>query len=296
MIYTLGCSFTKWHWPTWSDWLVAYSDQSVTNLAYPGHTNQQIYYQLLSLTDAIGPDDTVYIAWGHSHRVSCWYDREWIDQHDVLGFFPNTQGKLWHGHESYQGLWKCHPDYQPSVTEMIVNNWDIIFKTQLLLNQIGCTYRMMFVQNPWMDTREQHIPEYQSSWDRKDIISPEDIDRARCLMKIAPVSQMLKSIDWQKFVMESVDPTDPVSYTGIWDFMLSRKEYVVLAHDTDNHPNALVHHDWAISILNTEPVLRDQAVRIATAALDMKIPEWTAENCIIGATATLNQWPITVDC
>mgnify|MGYP003624740951 FL=1 len=42
MIYTYGCSFTKWRWSTWSDWLEKYTEQTVTNFAWPGNFNQLI--------------------------------------------------------------------------------------------------------------------------------------------------------------------------------------------------------------------------------------------------------------
>ena len=290
MIYTFGCSFTKWYWPTWSDWLEAYSGQSIQNLAYPGHTNEHIYYQLLTQGNTLTANDTVYIAWGANHRASEWYDREWIDQKDVLGFFPDTQGQLWHSGNSYQGLWKCHPEYQPSITEMIINNWDIIFKTQLLLNSIGCNYRMMFCQNPWMDTREQHVPAYRPSWDGKGRISTVEIERARSIMTLAPVTQLLELIDWSKILNQPTDRSDPATYTGIWDFMLSCKEYVVLNHDTDSHPNTLVHHDWIVKMLDFEPKLQDHAYSIANQAKSMEIPVWTAEACVAGATTSLNRW------
>lgn len=293
MIYTLGCSFTKWYWPTWSDWLAAYSDEQVTNWAYPGHTNQVIYYTLLERMSQLTANDTVYIMWTGNNRCCEWYDQTWINQHDCQGFFPKTDGKLWFSSDlPGQGFYKTHPDYQPSLTEMIVSNFTIIFNTQLLLDRIGCKYHMMFWQNPWLDTREQHRPVYARSWPTKDHISNSEKEFAQYILTIPPVLQLLKQINWAHFIAAPNDITNPLDYSGIWEFMLSSKELVAQNHVTDPHPNTLAHHDWvAQRILCQDPIHRAQALALSESARNMLVPEWSAEEAIIGANLILNQYP-----
>ena len=292
MIYTLGCSFTKWYWPTWSDWLSVYSKEQVTNWAYPGHTNQVIYYTLLECMLQLTAADTVYIMWTGNNRSCTWYDQAWIDQHNCQGFFPNTEGKLWFSSDlSGQGFYKTHPEYQPSLTEMIVSNFTTIFNTQLLLDRIGCKYQMMFWQNPWLDTRDQHHPVYTSLWPKKNHISNSEKEFAQHILTIPPVVQLLKQINWTQFAPAPSNIMDPATYSGLWEFMLDSKELVLHNHSTDPHPNTLVHHDWIVQhILPQIPIHRKIALDLAGRTKNIIIPKWSATDAIAGATLTLNRY------
>ena len=276
MIYTLGDSFTKWHWPTWSDWLSVYQDQPVTNWAYPGNTNELIYYTLLEHVDQLTPTDTVYIMWTGNNRVCEWYDITHVQTQDISGFFPDTQGKLWCGAESeYQGFYKTHPDRMPSLTHMVISNFEIMLRTQWLLKSVGCDYHMMFWQNPWSDTRESFKPTYLASWYLKPgSLSDTDQQQAKQIMNMPVVRKLLGTIDWSKYYMAPTDLKCPDQYQGLWEFLLSDPELVLLNHDTDHHPNTLSHHDWVVDVMlpGTAPVHRDSAIQQAHATRHLDLP------------------------
>lgn len=258
MIYTLGDSFTKWHWPTWSDWLGIYLAQPVTNLAWPGYTNELIYYQLLELSPVLSKSDTVYIMWTGNNRVCEWYDAAHVKAQDIAGFFPDTQGKLWFSSDQeYQGFYKTHPDHLPSLTHMVISNFEIMMRTQWLLNSIGCDYRMMFWQNPWADTREVFQPTYQSCWHlNSGALSSTESQQARQILQVPMVRSVLCNLNWSKFHQAPADITDPDDYQGLWEFMLASPELTVMNHVSDHHPNTLVHHDWVTRVmLPGQPVI-----------------------------------------
>jgi hypothetical protein len=294
MIYTLGCSFTKWHWPTWSDWLAVYSNNPVTNLAYPGHTNSLIYYTLLDRLSTIDTSDHIYIMWTGNNRVCEWYDQSWVDKKNCAGFFPDNNKQLWFSSgQPYQGLYKSHPDYQPSLSEMIIDNFDIVFKTQILLDKIGCNYHMMFWQNPWLDTREKFTPSYRSLWQTKTQISLQEQRFSENLLKIKPFRNLLENINWSKFAMAPKDITDPSLYSGLWEYTINSKELVSFNHDTDPHPNTLAHHDWLTQhVMPQNPVHRPIAQKIAKITQNIEIPTWSAIDAIRGADITLNKHDI----
>lgn len=288
MIYALGDSFTKWYWPTWADWLAQYTNQSVTNLAYTGFTNQLTYYRLLDLRPQLSTSDTVYIMWTGSNRVCAWYDQEYIDQQDCQGFFPPTDGQLWFTQNTpWTGFYKLHPDHLPSMTQMIIDNFDTMLKTQWLLNSVGCDYRMMFWQNPWLDTRETFSPTYHSSWDQKQIITDEELQRATIILEMPLVKNMLGLIDWKKFVNSPTDIFDPATYQGLWEFTLNSRELVLLNHCSDPHPNTLAHHDWVTEFLlsGVVPTHRTQALKCAQQCQNMSIPDYDFVKCISGHVA-----------
>ena len=294
MIYTLGCSFTKWHWPTWSDWLEAYSDQPVTNWAYPGFTNELIYQTLLANLDNIKPTDHVYIMWTGNNRACNWYDQEWIEQHQCHGFFPDQSSRLWlMSNRPWQGLYKTHPDYLPSQTHMIVNNFTIMFNTQLLLKNIGCRYTMMFWQNPWLDTRETFKPSFSTAWDLKQHITSAEVERAKTIMSMPTVSQILKHMDWNNFVDAPADIGRPEQYQGIWEFGLSRPEFLDCNHATDHHPNTLTHHEWLTNkMLVGNSQHKARAYDLALTAKTLDIPNWSGTDAITGHERILNKFPL----
>lgn len=291
MIYTLGCSFTKWHWPTWSDWLAVYAQEPVTNWAYPGLTNSAIYYKLLDSMESITAHDTVYIMWTGNNRSCLWYDADWVEQHDCHGFFPDRE--LWFGSKTYTGLYKTHPDYLPSLTHMIIDNLAIIFNTQLLLDRLGCRYHMMFWQNPWLDTRETYKPSFDISWNKKQHISQSEIDQARSIMSLGPVASLLENLDWSKFVQKPDRLDQPAQYTGLWEYLLSSPELIMLNHVRDRHPNTAAHHDWLTEkILQVPGQHADTARDLSQHMHNMEIPSWSSTAVIDGWHEILNQYPL----
>ena len=250
MIYTFGDSFTKYYWPTWSDWLQEYSNQPVINLGHPGFANELFYYKILEISDNIQPSDQVYIMWTGSNRVCEWYDNNFVNEKDWAGFFPDTQGSLWFTeNKKYQGFYKSHPDSLPSLTDMIIRNFDIILKTQLLLDSIGCEYHMMFWQNPWLDTREIFLPTYSTTWNQKERITKNEIELAQAILEIKPLRSILKLIKWNKFVNPPNSLDDPSTYNGIYEFVIDNKELVLYSGLNDKHPNSLAQHDWTVKYL-----------------------------------------------
>lgn len=287
MIYTFGDSFTKWIWPTWSDWLEEYAECTVTNLAYSGYNNQFIYQQLLESVNGLTTHDTVYIMWNGGSQPWSWYDQEWIDQNDCRGFFPSPDGNMHFTNTPWQGMWRTHPDNMPSLTEMLINDVDIFFKTQMLLDRVGCNYWMMFGKNPWLDVRATYKPVY-----KRDVpyskINSKDKNRAQKIMAMAPVKNTLSMIDWNHWICAPKDPFDPAQYTGLWEFMLDEKESFLLNNPEMGHPNPLTHHDFTTQyLLNTlnksvDIIHRNRAEKSAQSALDMKVPEWDPAQSLTG--------------
>lgn len=285
MVYVFGCSMSKWYWPTWADWLTVYGTP-VTNLANKGYGNQNIYWSILDRINTFTADDHINIMWAENHRIGLWYDEEWVIDKDVAGFFPNAKGKLWYTNDTpYTGLYRTHPDLYTSFTNMVIDQLQIIFQTQLLLNKIGCSYTMHTSKNLWGDGRPKFYPKYQTVYQTKQDISPGEIEVAKSIIKLSPINNLLKQIDWSVFVDAPKDPMDPAQYTGIWEYFINNKEFVILKHDTDHHPNSLTHHDYALEkILKINPKSgkhRSIAEQISKETMDMPIPEFTPDDFII---------------
>lgn len=280
MIYTLGASFTKWYWPTWSDWLNVYNGP-VTNWAFAGYGNQHIHWILLDKLNHITPDDEIIIMWGTSNNNTQWYDREWVNEYQCEGFFPQTNGRLWFTKDKpWLGMYKFHPEHNISLSQMIIGNFHTVLQTQLLLDKIGCKYKMAWSQNPWLDIRPTFKPEFDYNWDKKSVITPMEYENAMDILELHPVQTLLNQIDWNKFV-EPVTIFDPTTYTGIWEFGLSKKEYVLANHISDNHPNTLVAHDYLVEKIYPQvSKYKDIAKQVASQCEDMYIPEFKSTDYV----------------
>lgn len=249
MIHTFGCSFTKWHWPTWADWLSEYTGESLINWAHPGFSNDLIFQQILHHADDFKQQDSIYIMWTGSNRVCSWYDLEFVERHDCRDFFPDTQGKLWYGNKSWTGFYKTHPKLLPSLTHMIVGFFDSVFKTQMLLDRVGCNYYMMFWQNPWHDVREKFVPVYSTTWRDKHNFNDKERERVSDIITLSSVKCLLGAIDWQRFLPVPLETNNPATYHGLWEHTFSRKDLILSAHDSDPHPSTLAHHDWTANVI-----------------------------------------------
>jgi hypothetical protein len=270
MIYTLGCSFTKWFWPTWADWLQEYQGP-VTNLAWPGASNETMYWELLNRFDTITTHDQVYIMLTGNNRVSTWYDKEWIDRNDVQGFFPRQDGQLEFGVDKWKGMYRLHPDHDVSLSAMIIDNFNIILQIQNLLENIGCTYKFVFWQNPWFDIRPVIKPRWQYSWPSKDVLTTVELATAQSLLRIKPVRTLLSLIKWNNFYLPPTDILDPCTYSGMWEYRnkkISDPEYLKYVH-SDPHPDSLLQHDFLTDVMlgNVNKEIREKAKQCALESL-----------------------------
>lgn len=288
MIYTLGCSMTKWYWPTWADWLQVYGGP-VTNLAYTGYGHNHQEWILLDHHDMISPNDHVVVMWPPGHRTMQWYDREWIDQMDCEGFFPNKQGKLWFTESTpWSGLYRTHPDHSFSFTHSIIQGFLTILHTQHLLEKTGCKITMAFVQNPWLDSRPMHSPKFQTRWQLLDQMSDKEMKFAKNLWQIGPFQNLMNQINWSYFIGVPDNLENVSQYKGIWEFFLQDREYVIYKHDHDHHPTSITHHDWALkNLLKIDPKsgqYRNLAKQISKEAMCMELPEFSAEDAVATPT------------
>jgi len=268
MTYTFGCSFTKWFWPTWADWLQYHSNDAVVNLGWIGIANETIYWELLSRSKQITKEDTVYVMFTGNNRTCAWVDSEWINKNDCKGFYPRQDGKLECSNNKWQGLYRTPTE--PSLTEMIISNFNLILQIQVVLEKIGCNYTMMFWQNPWHDTRPITSPVWRATWNNVSSLTSKSINNAKEITKITAVNNLLSSINWKKFVgLTNFKINNFNSYTGLWEYNLKNlKKNLDYIHISDSHPNTVIHYGFLTDvILRTNNTYYDYAIK---KALELK--------------------------
>lgn len=261
MTYTFGCSFTKWFWPTWADWLQYHTNDQVINLGWIGIANETIYWELMARSSKIKKNDTVFIMLTGNNRTCAWLDEDWINTTDCKGFFPRQDGKLECSDNKWQGLYRT-PN-EPSLTEMIISNFNLILQMQNVLDKIGCTYTMMFWQNPWHDTRPITTPVWKSTWNNVSKLTNKNIKNAKEISNIPAVKNMLNMINWESFcglTNFSIDNFN--SYTGLWEYNLKHlKQNLKYTHKSDPHPDTVTHYKFLTEvILNVNATYLELAV------------------------------------
>jgi hypothetical protein len=250
-----------------------------------------MYWQLLDRIDVLTPADHVIIMWPQNHRLINWYDAEWIVHNRCKDFFPKTDGELWFTETTpYLGMYRTHPDHMTSLSHMIISGFDVILQTQLLLNKIGCKYTMTYAQNPWLDGRPTYSPIFTTQWNNKNQISLKEKATVNSLLELRPVKNLLNQIDWSMFIDTPTNKNDPTQYLGIWEYYMSKKEFILYKHDTDNHPCSLAHHDWAVEkLLHINPANAKHRIlsqKISHLAMTMPVGEFTNQDYIADITTS----------
>jgi hypothetical protein len=88
-LFTFGCSYTSFCWPTWADFVGQGFDEYY-NYGQSGGGNQFILEQVTEadVTHKFNHNDTVIIMWSTYHRHDLYKNNEWITSGNVLNAKP----------------------------------------------------------------------------------------------------------------------------------------------------------------------------------------------------------------
>jgi len=97
-LYTFGCSFTMYKWPTWADYLhVGGLAKHYENWGLPGGSNDFIFHSVVECLDNIKETDVVCIMWSQPHRISDYNDAQgWDMPGNAYLYQPKERVKYLH--------------------------------------------------------------------------------------------------------------------------------------------------------------------------------------------------------
>jgi hypothetical protein len=127
-LFTFGCSFTSWHWPTWADIMgQEFGEDRYYNLGICASGNEFAFHRL---TEAharynITPDDLVVICWTNFAREDRWMHGLWRTAGNVFSnsVYPPEWVEKWF-----------------DLKGALIKTSSFIAGTTELLNNIGCDY------------------------------------------------------------------------------------------------------------------------------------------------------------
>lgn len=130
-LFTFGCSYTKYYYPTWADILILDSKEGY-NCGTIGSGNQLISNRIFDLhaRKNFTKDDTVIIMWSNFFREDV-YDTKW-----------NTRGNIF--------FWKDNVNLD-NLPYYVYRDCNIITSTLLALKQTGATVISTSINNPYTD-------------------------------------------------------------------------------------------------------------------------------------------------
>lgn len=159
-LFTFGCSFTNFFWPTWAD-ILGREFKQFENWGMNGAGN---CFQLYSLMEChkrnkLSTDDTVIIMWSSIDREDRWINGHWF-----------LEGGIYNGQEPYTAE---YVEKFADPTGFLIRDLAVISATRQLLDSIGCQWyflsmvplyyqdKSFYLDSVYYDLDDQIIDLYQ---------------------------------------------------------------------------------------------------------------------------------------
>lgn len=142
-LFTFGCSFTSYVWPTWAD-IVGQSFEYYENWGMCGIGNKLISNKLVEChhMNNITKDDVVFVMFTSIPRID-FYNGHWSMAGNIFNTFNKKYEKLW-----VERNW--------SITQGYYDTWMAVKNTKVLLDNIGCEYKLFKAFNIRPDLPSEH--------------------------------------------------------------------------------------------------------------------------------------------
>ena len=127
-LFTFGCSFTRFGWPTWADIMAWDLNISIENWGLSGLGNVGIFHRIVEcdLRNTFTEDDLIIVLWSHWNREDR-YDRHWQAHGNVFqeGYYDKSFVKKY---------WSLENDIIKNSTAIISANkmYDIKFQSNII--------------------------------------------------------------------------------------------------------------------------------------------------------------------
>ena len=187
-LFTFGCSFTNYKWPTWAD-IIIKEKGSGENWGLSGASNEYIFHAFneCCIENNINANDIVIIMWSTLDRVGYYKNNKWI-----------CGGSVYNNDMFSEEYVKNFTDDRG----FMIKNYSYIFAIDQILQKIGCQYYFLSMMD---------INYTSATYNKKtnlDIIKKYNL----LLKKIRPsVFEIIFNKDWESRPNIKKDLTNPRS-------------------------------------------------------------------------------------
>lgn len=210
-LFTFGCSFTNYVWPTWADF-VGTKFTTYQNWGRAGAGNYYILSKLIECNrmEKITKDDVVMVMFTSSNRCDIILPNS---EYTTIGNIYCEKGFEIFGEHFLKNTW--------TIEHGVYNSWMSINAVKLILDGIGCKYKLMTGFDFY--SIDHHNP--------PTVVEPTNARLKACLEDLDKIFQ---GKDLNNFSINNYD-RDVLSYR--------------FNGQIDHHPTVTIHHDWVKEIL-----------------------------------------------
>lgn len=132
-LFTFGCSYTQYHWPTWAD-IIGQDFEYFENWGAAGAGNQYIFHSIVecNIRNQFSAEDTIIVMWSSSDREDRYINNKWVLTGNI--FFVDFYSK---------DFIKNYYDEKGS----IVRDFSFITAINDLLKSTGATYKFSSMES-----------------------------------------------------------------------------------------------------------------------------------------------------
>lgn len=207
-LFTFGCSYTSYSWPTWANILQAEFDES-QNWGFSGIGNRGIAERVAEchVKNIFTPDDVVIVQWS-THLRNDWFSMTSLPER---GPGWKTSGSIFNylNDTIYDKKWVNTFFYEPAYIMHTLNN---IVLVQQLLESIGCTWYMTSIG----DIRELGYDTVQGTNHKEttEIINYVDVTtKGNMAWRLVPELMVYNKLIWEDRACNWLMPLNLCSQT-----------------------------------------------------------------------------------
>lgn len=174
-VFTFGCSFTSYLWPTWADILI----EEHMNRGFEGYnfgrggvSNHYIFYRFMEMNQkyVFNEDDIIFISWTSPYREDRYLNGRWVSGGNI------------YNHNEFGNYFKKN---LTNPTHYILSNAPIISATKKILSSIGCDHFFLSMDKFFND----------KSLIENDIITKKIFNYYKIKIDLPPIRDYLELIN-----------------------------------------------------------------------------------------------------
>ena len=131
--FAFGCSFTKWKWKTWPDFLAESLNLECNNFAVPGAGNEYIFHSIVEANETykFNQNDLIIVCWTNFAREDRYIKDKWVHSSNIYNYtvFDRKWVNQWF---DLKGAFKKTCSYIASITNLLENTKSNFLYTSIM--------------------------------------------------------------------------------------------------------------------------------------------------------------------